>query len=103
MKLLRLARKGPFELSHEILSLLGLSAEQAKPVIAALGYRMRETDDGPRLVRTKGIRRTEGAAAKGKSESRSPRQTPGKNQKSRQRPRDPNSPFAKLQDLRIAK
>ena len=103
VKLLRLARKGPFELSHEILSLLGLSAEQAKPVIKALGYRMRETDDGPRLVRTKGIRRTEGATAKGKSESRSPRQTPGKQQKSRQRPVDPNSPFAKLQDLRIAK
>jgi hypothetical protein len=72
-------------------------------VIAALGYRMRETDDGPRLVRTKGHRGADGTSAKGKSKQGSTRRKPGKKPKSNQRPVDPNSPFAKLLDLRIAK
>ncbi len=97
--LLRLVRGGPFELSHEILSLLGLSADQALPVIAALGYRMRETPDGPRLARSKANRHPAGASAK-----RKPKQPQSAQKaKPRQIPVDPDSPFAKLQELRIAK
>jgi ATP-dependent RNA helicase SUPV3L1/SUV3 len=97
--LLRLARRGPFELSHEILSLLGLSAEHAMPVIAALGYRLRETDDGPRLAPARNKRGAQENTPKSKSKNRpSP-----ENSRPRRHPVDPNSPFAKLQELRIAK
>lgn len=100
--LLRQARRGPFELSHEILSLLGLSADQALPVIAALGYRLGDTEDGPRLARAKPKRRGGNPAAKGNAK-RNKQKPPPQKAKPRQIPVDPNSPFAVLQELRIGK
>jgi ATP-dependent RNA helicase SUPV3L1/SUV3 len=101
--LLRLGRRGPFELSHDILSLLGLSAEQALPIIAALGYRMRDTDDGPRLARTKPNRGPARKPSNEKPKRHASQRKSADKPKPRQRPVDPDSPFAKLQELRIAK
>ncbi len=76
--LARAARKGPFELTPAMLSLVGITEEQAGPILGDLGYRARNGGDGARFARAERKR----AAAK------RPRRT-----------RDPSSPFAKLQEL----
>ena len=82
--LARAARGGPFQLTPQMLSTAGLSAERAGPVLKELGYRRQETGDGARYVRA------------GRRES-----VPGRAQRRRRRARDPSSsPFAKLQGLR---
>ncbi len=92
IQLARASRKGPFTLSHEILSLLGMSAEHALPIIRALGYREGGPDGNALFVRAG--RRGERAGKKSGSGAR-PRKPA-----SRRPPRvDPDSPFAKLRDL----
>ena len=78
ISLARAARSGSFELTPAMLSLVGLTAEQAVPVLGDLGYSPRNGEDGARFVRSERKR----AAAK----------------RTRRR-RDPSSPFAKLQEL----
>ncbi len=77
--LARAARGGPFELTPDMLSLVGITQEQAQAVLADLGYGRQEGAEGARFVRS-GRRRTAAKRAR--------------------RARDPSSPFAKLQQLR---
>ena len=77
--LARAAREGPFELTPAMLSLVGITEEQAGPILSDLGYSARNGEGGTRFARAERKR----AAAK----------------RSR-RTRDPSSPFAKLQELR---
>lgn len=77
--LARAARKGPFELTPAMLSLVGITEEQAGPILGDLGYSAGNGGDGTRFAR---------AERKRKAAKRS------------RRARDPSSPFAKLQELR---
>ena len=114
IQLMRLARKGPFAPSPDLLSLLGLNGEQIAPVIAALGYR--RTSDGEGYVtapRGHRLRRAEARPgggrpkvaatarkkAQGKGKPARPKQSTGR--KSPQAV-DPDSPFAKLKELRLS-
>ena len=74
----RAARRAPFELTSDMLSLVGITEEQARPVLADLGYSARNGTDGARFVRSG--RKRSGA-------------------KRTRRMRDPSSPFAKLQEF----
>ena len=85
------ARKGAFAISPEMLSLLGLSFEDAEPVVSALGYRRRADQGGVRFVRQR--------RANGKSGPRKPAATGGK-RRDRKDGDDRHSPFAKLRQLR---
>ena len=77
--LARAARKGPFELTPAMLSLVGITEEQAGPILGDLGYRAGNGRDGTRFAR----------AGRKQASARRPK-----------RARDPSSPFAKLQELR---
>ena len=70
--LIRESRKGPISLSHEILSLLGMPAEQASAVIRALDYREEKADDGPRFVRASPRQRGKATRRKSKPTRGSP-------------------------------
>ena len=52
ISLARAARSGSFELTPAMLSLVGLTAEQAVPVLGDLGYSPRNGEDGARFVRS---------------------------------------------------
>jgi len=91
VQLLRLARKGPFAITTDMTSLLGLGAADTGGVIAALGYRagddgMFAAGPGRRVQKSKpekaGIRRARADRA-------------------RDRAINPDSPFAKLATLRL--
>jgi len=96
------ARKGPVDATPELMSLLGLNAEQTIAVIRALGYR--DSEDGVGLVPMP-RRRGRNAKADGKSKpgAASPGRgrKPGRGRRGKAVPVDPDSPFAKLGELRI--
>ena len=103
VRLRRAARKGPVTVSPELLSLLGLTAEQIVPVIRALGYR--EAGNGAGFVFAGGRRSRHDAAAKdghkragAKGAGAGKAGRPGRRQPAKP---DPDSPFAKLGALRI--
>ena len=77
--LARAARGGPFELTPDMLSLVGITQEQAQAVLADLGYSPQEDAEGARFVRAERKRTAARRARRG---------------------RDASSPFAKLQQLR---
>ena len=77
--LARAARGGPFEITPDMLSLVGITQDQAQAVLADLGYSPRDGADGARFIRS----------PRRRADARRPR-----------RARDPSSPFAKLQQLR---
>ncbi len=99
VRLQHAARKGPVALSPEHLSLLGLSAEQIVPVFRALGYH--EADDGTGFVPA--ARRSRPGAAAGTARKHGkPRGGPktGGRRHGKAATADPDSPFAKLAELR---
>ncbi len=94
------ARNGPVEATPVLMSLLGLNAEQTIAVIRALGYR--DSEDGAGLVPAP-RRRPRGGRADGKSKPGAdrPGRKPGRGRRGKAVPVDPDSPFAKLGELRI--
>ena len=119
IQLMRLARKGPFTPSPDLLSLLGLGPDRIAPVIAALGYRRASDGEGyvavpggarPRLgedgrggrVRPRDrVKATDGGTAKDRRKRRPDR--PARGAEGRPRPVvDPDSPFAKLKELPLS-
>ena len=96
VQLARAARKGPFTLSHEILSLLGMSAAQAAPILNGLGYRADGSGEGAPFVRA--YRRGGQGGKKTETNTKPRRKASGG-----QPPGDPDSPFAKLRDFNIVK
>jgi ATP-dependent RNA helicase SUPV3L1/SUV3 len=118
IQLMRLARKGPFAPSPDLLSLLGMSGEQIAPVIAALGYRRTSDGEGfeaiprghrPRRAKARaGKKGTEKGAEKGKGQAKAKAKAKparGNGRKSHSKPHsavDPDSPFAKLKELRLS-
>ena len=93
LSLIRLSRKGPFNLPRDIAAMLGMGNDQTALVIAALGYE-RSGDDGL-FVR---VRHRHGPGSSGKQLRRNSGQ---KNIVSKSKRRDPDSPFARLADLRL--
>jgi len=88
VQLLRLARKGPFAITTDMTSLLGLGAADTGGVIAALGYRA--GDDGMF------------AAGPGRRVQKSKPEKAGiRRARARNRAVNPDSPFAKLATLRL--
>jgi ATP-dependent RNA helicase SUPV3L1/SUV3 len=115
-------RKGPFPLDAELLTPLGLGVEQMVPVVKALGYRVAVAEDGAAAVegRARPVRRprqprarqsaavAEGAEAPAgangddkASAAKKPRRKPPRQAARKERPIDPDSPFAKLAELRF--
>ena len=93
LSLMQLSRKGPFELPREVAAMLGMGNDQAVLVAAALGYE-RSGDEG--LFER--VRRRHGPRHEGKQT----RQHLGRKNKGRSSGTgDPNSPFARLADLRL--
>jgi ATP-dependent RNA helicase SUPV3L1/SUV3 len=78
------SRVGPFALVPEHLSLVGLSAEDAAPVVRALGYRSIEVEGMMKFASRRPPRRAREKAAPAP-----------------QTPAAPDSPFAKLRELSI--
>ncbi len=99
VRLQHAARKGPVAVSPEHLSLLGLTAEQIVPVFHALGYR--ETGDGGGFVPAAG-RSGRGAQAGGGAgkQAAGRARKPGGRRRGKAARTDPDSPFAKLAELR---
>lgn len=90
VRLRRLSRAGRFALPTDALNLTGLTADQAGPVLVALGYRSIETDEGTAYE----------YAPRRKSGQRQVRVRKTAPRKSRGRGRvSPDSPFAKLRGL----
>jgi ATP-dependent RNA helicase SUPV3L1/SUV3 len=82
LRLRKDTRSGPVALSPEHLSLVGLTAESAAPVVRALGYRSVDADGAVKF-------------APGR-----PREAAGARRRPRpRRPHVPDSPFAKLREL----
>jgi ATP-dependent RNA helicase SUPV3L1/SUV3 len=93
LSLIRLSRKGPFNLPRDLSAMLGMGNDQAALVVAALGYE-KSGDDGL-FVRA---RRRGGPRPSGKQV----RRNSGRKKIIRQsKGSDPNSPFARLADLRL--
>ena len=91
IRLRRLSRQGRFAVPADLLNLVGLTAEQATPVLAALGYRPVEGE--AELVFEFAPRRKPAKKPKKKTES-------ARKRRPRRRDRiDPDSPFAKLREL----
>ena len=91
IRLRRLSRQGRFALPADLLNLVGLTAEQAAPVLAALGYR--PVDGEAESVFE--------FAPRKKPAKKSDRK-PARRRKGRAKARDhvdPDSPFAKLREL----
>jgi ATP-dependent RNA helicase SUPV3L1/SUV3 len=111
-------RKGPFPLDAELLTPLGLSVEQMAPIVSSLGYRVTVAEEGGATVEGR-VRRpprrerpapAAPAAAAPVEADRKPKRPPrerkpgGKKPEPRprrERPIDPDSPFAKLAELRF--
>ena len=93
LSLIRLARKGPFNLPRDLAAMLGMGNDRAALVVAALGYE-RSGDDGL-FAR---VRRRHGPKPSGEQKRRNSGQ---KNKIRRSKSSDPNSPFARLADLRL--
>ena len=93
LRLMRLARKGPFALPADLCTLLGVAVDQAAEVVAALGYEP-SADDGL-FVRAAYRNRKK---SNGKQGQRKPRQ---KGKAPRPGHAAPDSPFARLADLRL--
>ena len=92
LSLIRLSRKGPFDLPRELVAMLGMGNDRAVLVVAALGYE-RSGDDGLYVrVRRRGPRRP------GKRVKRNSKQ---KDIVRTSKSTDPDSPFARLADLRL--
>jgi ATP-dependent RNA helicase SUPV3L1/SUV3 len=93
LSLIRLSRKGPFDLPRELVAMLGMGNQQAAEVVAALGYE-KSGDHGlfVRVRRRHGPRR-QSKKVKGKSGRKSIVQ--------KSKNTDPNSPFARLANLRL--
>ncbi|MEE8444582.1 MAG: helicase-related protein, partial [Alphaproteobacteria bacterium] len=89
VRLLRLARKGPFPLPADIAPTLGIGVELAEAVVAALGYRQRPEDG---LFQTRRRESGRQGPRPGKVGAKSPRP--------RAQP-DGDSPFAPLARLRL--
>jgi len=92
----RLARKGPFTVTSEMTSLLGLPVAETAAVITALGYR---ADARGSFHRKRPDRRPRkaGRATDGREEENKP----DRPRRDRRAPADPDSPFAKLAELRF--
>ena len=93
LTLIRLARKGPFQMPSEISALLGMGNEQANEVAVALGFK--KTGEEGLYSR---VRRGQGPKPKqkhAKQRTRTNKKTRGS------KTADPNSPFAQLADLRL--
>ena len=91
IRLRRLSRQGRFALPADLLNLVGLTAEQALPVLAALSYRPVEGEEEQVFE-----------FAPRKKPAKKPERKPGGQRKRRAKRRDrvdPNSPFAKLREL----
>jgi ATP-dependent RNA helicase SUPV3L1/SUV3 len=84
--LLQASKAGPFAVTHEMVSLLGMSVEQTAAAVVALGYQASPSENGP-CYRRATRREREGNGAAGAGRSR------------RQRKPDRDSPFAKLRDI----
>ena len=82
------ARAGPFAVTPEMLSLVGCDAQGIASVMGDLGYRVKETPEGPKFQPRNRRASNRGAAQR---------------QQVRQAPVDPNSPFAKLRELVLTK
>ena len=93
LSLIRLSRKGPFDLPRDLAATLGMGNDQVELVVAALGYE--RSADGGRLVRA---RRHYGAGPSGKPKRRKVGSKKSAREISR---RDAESPFARLADLRL--
>jgi ATP-dependent RNA helicase SUPV3L1/SUV3 len=92
LSLIRLFRKGPFDLPRDFAAMLGMGNDQAEMVAAALGFERSGDDD--LFVR---VHRRHGAGPEGKRGSQN---SVSKNINSGSKNRVPVSPFARLADLR---
>ena len=92
IQLRQATRKQPFALSPEMVSQIGLSADQTADIVVALGYEAVESETGPLFRRAK--RRTN---RKDRASGGPPR--PGR--RGKPPAGDPDSPFAKLRELRL--
>ena len=93
LSLIRLSRKGPFDLPRDLVAMLGMGNDRAVLVVAALGYE-KSGDDGL-YVR---VRRRPGPRRPGKQVKRNSKQ---KDLVRKSKSTDPDSPFARLADLRL--
>ncbi len=90
IRLQRAARKGPFEMTPEMINPAGLTTADAVAVLSELGYAAEGPEDARRFARS--------------GRKRSPADTiaDGTAARKRRRPRQPtDSPFAKLRELQI--
>jgi ATP-dependent RNA helicase SUPV3L1/SUV3 len=94
VRLLRLAKKGPFELPADLMPMLGLGAEATATIVLALGYK--RSKNGSTYERKSGRDRfvTDGTSLTPKNKKR-------RQSKRTQKP-SPNSPFAQLAGLRLS-
>ena len=108
----KLGQKGPFAADVALLSLAGCGTEDIADILQAVGFRkVAETDEGvtfgvdrkrPKRPRRKLGAKTEIKKKSGKDADPPQKQKPPRKPKQRREPRyDPNSPFAKLKDLKL--
>ena len=96
--LMRLSRNGPFELPRAFTAMLGMGKDQAEPVLKVLGYgKSLENGHYVRIHRQRGAK----AAANQRKQKHQNQTAKRKARQKNSRGGDPNSPFARLADLRL--
>ena len=92
------AQNGPVDATPELMSLLGLNAEQTVSVIRSLGYR--EAEDGVGYIAAP-RRQRKNTGEKRKPDGAKGKRKPGGKRRGKAVQVDPDSPFAKLGELRL--